>query len=145
MQTVTLTLNEPSSVDLLDDAGKTAASLLDSLVIVARYREVHLSRDQLMRDHQLKSADVTVAQALRIATAAGLRAHAVRLRWQDLFKMGTAVPTIVLLRNGAAMVLMRAVTPPSGPPVVILRDPGGSDDALLSLDEARFTAAWTGE
>jgi len=45
---------------------------LDSLVIVARHRGVHLSRDQLMRDHQLRSADVTIARTIRIAAAAGL-------------------------------------------------------------------------
>ena len=98
-----------------------------------------------MREHQLGSADVTVAQTLGIAHAAGLRAHAVRLRWEDLFKMGTAVPAIVLLRNGTAMVLMAAAAAPSGLPVVVLRDPGGSEDAPLMLDEARFTAAWTGD
>ena len=137
---VTLTLNQPSSVDPLDDAGNRAGSLLDSLVIVARYREVHLSREQLIREHQLDSADVTIAQTLRIAHAAGLRAYAVRLRWEDLLKMGTAVPAIVLLRNGTAMVLMRAATAPSGLPVVVLRDPGGSEDAPLMIDETRFTA-----
>jgi subfamily B ATP-binding cassette protein HlyB/CyaB len=139
-----LTLNEATSVDLLDDADRAAGSLLDSLVIVARHRGVHLSRDQLMRDHQLRSADVTIARTIRIAAAAGLRAHSVQLRWEDLFKLGTAAPAIVLLRNGAAMVLVRAVAPPSGPSVVSLQDPAGSEEALLHLDEARFTAAWTG-
>jgi ATP-binding cassette, subfamily B, bacterial HlyB/CyaB len=145
VQTVSLTLNEPSSVDLLDDASNTAGSLLDSLTIVARHRGVFLSREQLLREHQLTSPDVTVDQALRIARTAGLRAHAVRLRWQDLFQMGTAIPAIVLLRNGAAMVLTAARTQAAGPPFISLRDPAGGEDAQLILDEARFTAAWTGE
>jgi ATP-binding cassette, subfamily B, bacterial HlyB/CyaB len=145
VQTVTLTLNEATGVDLLDDADNAAGSLLDSLVIVARHRGVHLSRDQLMRDHQLRSADVTIARTIRIAAAGGLRAHSVRLRWQDLFKLGTAAPAIVLLRNGAAMVLMGAAVGPSGLPMVTLQDPAGSEDGLLQLDEPRFTAAWSGD
>jgi ATP-binding cassette subfamily B protein len=141
---VTLTINEPPIVDLLDDAGKSTGSLLDSLVIVARHRGIYLSREQLIRDHQLHSAEVTIAQTLGIATAAGLRAQSVRLLWQDLFKLGTAVPAIVLLRNGAAMVLIRAEEP-GGLPMVTLQDPAGSEDALLHLDEARFAAAWAGD
>ena len=111
---MTLTINETPSVDVLNDADNSTGSLLDSLVIVARHRGILLSRDQLMRDHQLRSADVTVAETLRIAAAAGLRAHSVRLRWQDLFKLGTAAPAILLLRNGAAMVLLWAAAAPSG-------------------------------
>jgi ATP-binding cassette, subfamily B, bacterial HlyB/CyaB len=142
---VTLTINETPVVDVLDDAGNPTGSLLDSLVIVARHRGIHLSRDQLMHDHQLRSADVTVAETLRIAAAAGLRAQSVQLRWQDLFKMGTATPAILLLRNGAAMVLLRVMPLPSGTQTVILQDPAGSEDAPLQLDEARLTAAWDGE
>ncbi len=143
---VTLALNEPSIVDPLDASNKTTGSLLDSLVIVASHRGIHLSRDQLIRDHQLKSADVPVAQAVRIAHAAGLRAHATRLRWSDLFKMGTALPAIVLLRNGSAMVLLSATPGPAGrPDVVVLRDPNGDEEAPLVLDEIRFNAAWAGD
>ena len=112
VNTVTQALNETSSLVLLDDAGQPAGSLLDSLVIVARYRGVHLSRDQLLRDYQLKSADIAISEALRIASASGLRAKSVRLQWNDLFKMGTAVPSIVLLRNGAAMILLRLISWP---------------------------------
>jgi ATP-binding cassette, subfamily B, bacterial HlyB/CyaB len=146
---VTLVLDEPARV--LDEPASAApgepdSSLLDSLVVAARYREVHLSRVQLMRDHQLTSREVPVEDLLRIARAAGLRAHAARLRWSDLFNMGTALPAIVLLRNGGAMVLLRARADASGrPPVVVLRDPAGDEEALLVLDEARFSAAWTGD
>jgi ATP-binding cassette subfamily B protein len=146
VQTVTLATNEPSTARPLTDIDQAHGSLLDSLVIVARHRRVHLSKDQLVRDHQLKSGDATVAELLKIAYAAGLRASRTRLRWDDLFKMGTALPAIVLLRNGAAMVLMRAEPHLTGyPPVVFLRDPGSSEEAPLILDEARLTAAWDGE
>jgi subfamily B ATP-binding cassette protein HlyB/CyaB len=143
---VTLALNEPSSVEPLDETGKAVGSLLGSLVIAARHRGVQLSKEQLIRDHQLKAGDASVAETLRIAHACGLRASVTRLRWGDLFKMGTALPAIVLLRNGAAMVLMRTEAGlPGWPPVVVLRDPNGNEEAPLLLDEARFTAAWSGD
>src|SRR4051812_38040478 len=102
VHTVTLALSEPSNVDLLDESGKTTGSLLASLVIAARHRGVHLSKEQLIRDHQLRAGDATVAETLRIAHASGLRASTTRLRWADLFNMGQALPAILLLRNGAA-------------------------------------------
>src|SRR5260370_19715399 len=107
VDTVTLALNEPSSVNPLDDSANATGSLLGSLVIVARHRGIQLSREQLIRDHQLRAGDATVKQTLGIAVASGLRASTTQLRWGDLFKLGTALPVIVLLRNGAAMLLLR--------------------------------------
>ncbi len=53
--------------------------------------------------------------------------------------MGTALPAIVLLRNGAAMVLLRTEAKlPGWPPIVVLRDPNSNEEAPLLLDEARF-------
>jgi ATP-binding cassette subfamily B protein len=143
---VSLALNQPSTVDLLGDASKNTGSLLDSLVIVARHRGVHLSREQVIREHQLASAEISVDQMLRLARAAGLRAQATRLRWSDLFKLGTAAPAIMRLRNGSAMVLLRADSGRLGQPdVVVLRDPNGDEEAPLVLDEMRCNAAWDGE
>src|SRR5712691_3197863 len=142
VDSVTLALNEPSA----DDAGQVTGSLLGSLVIVARYRGVQLSKEQLIRDHQLKASDATVKETLAIAHASGLRATATRLRWGDLFNMGTALPAIVLLRNGTAMVLLRTEAAlPGWPPVVVLRDPNSTEEAPLLLDETRFSAAWDGD
>src|SRR4029077_21087833 len=130
--TVTLALTEPSTVNPLDDAGHSTGSLLRSPVIVARHRGVQLSKEQLVRDYQLPGGDASVKETLRIAHASGLRASATRLRWDDLFNMGTSLPAIVLLRNGAAMVLIRTeATLPGWPPVVVLRDPNSEEEAPL--------------
>src|SRR5437764_3532907 len=146
VDSVTLALNEPSGVDRLDDAGQATGSLLGSLVIVARHRGVQLSKEQLIRDHQLKAGDASVRETIGIAQSSGLRASATRLRWTDLFKMGTALPAIVLLRNGTAMVLLRTEARLAGyPPIAVLRDPNSREEAPLVLDEARLAAAWDGE
>ena len=86
VQSVTLTLNEPLTIDALDDSLPAAGSLLGSLVIVARNRGVQLSKEQLVRDHQLTRGDATVKELIAVARAEGLRATATRLRWRDLFQ-----------------------------------------------------------
>ena len=67
VDSVTLALNEPSA----DDAGQVTGSLLGSLVIVARYRGVQLSKEQLIRDHQLKAGDASVRETIGIAQSSG--------------------------------------------------------------------------
>ena len=146
VQAVSVALSESSAADPREGASNATGSLLDAFLIAARHRGVHMSREQVLRDHQLRTPDISVAQTLRIAHAAGLRARAVRLRWSDLFKMGTALPAIVLLRNGSAMVLLSASAGTAGrPDVVQLHDPNGDEDAPLTLDEVRFNAAWAGD
>ena len=124
-------MSEQSTVSQPLEGGNNLASLLlDAFIMAARHRGVHLSREQVLRDHQLTSPEITVAQMLRIADKAGLRGRSVRLRWPDLFKMGTALPAIVILRNGSAMVLL-GVRPgrPGQPDLVILADPSGDENA----------------
>ena len=125
---MSLALNEQSTIARPGDGGNNeTAPLLDAFIVAARHRGVHLSREQVLRDHQLKSPEITVPQMLRIAQRAGMRGRSVRLRWQDLFKMGTALPAIVILRNGSAMVLLSARPGRAGQPdTVVLLDPSGA-------------------
>src|SRR5205823_2746066 len=90
---VTLALTDPLPAEAPSDAAPGSGSLLASLAIVARHRGVHLSVPQLIHDHQLASAEVSVAEVLRIAGASGLRASRTRLRWRDLPGLGTALPS----------------------------------------------------
>ena len=119
-------------------------SLLGSLVIAARQRGLQLSVPQLVRDHLLEPGMPSVPQLLHIAEKSGLRASLARLSWDDLANLDQALPAIVLLRNGSAMVL-RQVHPAGGLPCVVVQDPNAREDLPLTLDRARFTAAWTGE
>jgi ATP-binding cassette, subfamily B, bacterial HlyB/CyaB len=127
-----------------DSAPASGVSLLGSLVIVARQHGIQLSVPQLVHDHLLEPGQPSVPQLLNIAAACGLRTSSTRLTWPDLFKLRKALPAVVLLRNGSAMVLREAIEGPELPRVV-LQDPNAHEDAPLILDEARFTAAWTGE
>lgn len=120
------------------------SSLLGALVIVARYRQTHLSAEQLVHDHLLGPGEPAIEKFLQVAHASGLRAELTRVGWNNLFELGTALPAIVVLKNGSAMVLMAATADPQRP-VVTLVDPNAHDDAPLSLDEERFSASWSGE
>jgi ATP-binding cassette subfamily B protein len=137
---------EPDRGDASPNAGTPAAgvSLLGSLVIVARQHSIQLSVPQLVHDHLLEPGQPSVPQLLNIAEAVGLRSSRTRLTWRELLKIGKALPAIVLLRNGSAMVLREVNEGPEFPRIV-LQDPNAHEDAPLILDEARFTAAWTGE
>ncbi len=125
-------------------ASLSAAALLGCLVIVARYRGIHLSAAQLIRDHQLGRDEPSPDRLIEIARACGLRALIARMSFDSLTRLGEALPAIVLLKNGGAMVLLGA-RPSARPPTVSLRDPQAAEDALLVLDEVRFAEGSTGQ
>ncbi len=127
-----------------DTAAGPAGSLLGCLVIVARHRGIHLAVPQLIHDHLLPPGEPTVSRLIEVAQACGLRAVATKLSWAELMRLGKTLPVIVRLRNGAAMVLVRADAT-AKPPHVVLQDPNAHQDTLLTIDEHRFAAAWAGE
>jgi ATP-binding cassette, subfamily B, bacterial HlyB/CyaB len=124
-------------------ASLSAAALLGSLVIAARYRGIHLSAGQLIRDHQLTREEPSPDRLIDIAHASGLRAVITRMSFDSLTRLGDALPAIVLLKNGGAMVVVSA-RPEGRPPTVSLRDPHAAEDALLVLDEVHFAEGSTG-
>src|SRR5580704_3951826 len=128
-----------------DDAPVPGRSLLGSLVIVARHHGLPLSVPQLVHDHRLEPGQMSVAKLLQVANGSGLRASSKKLTWGELLALGKALPAIVLLRNGNAMVLREAISGPETLPRIVLEDPDAHENAPLVLDEFRFTAAWTGD
>ena len=119
-------------------------ALLGALAIVARYRGIHLSPTQLRRDHRIGADGPAPDELLRIARANGLRALATRLGFDDLMQLGRALPAILLLKNGSAMVLRRTEAK-AQPPHVVVEDPLAGEDALLTLDAQRLVSAWSGD
>src|SRR6476661_5887219 len=102
-------------------------ALLGALAIVARYRGIHLSPTQLRRDHRIGADGPAPDELLRIARANGLRALATRLGFDDLMQLGRALPAILLLKNGSAMVLRRTEAK-AQPPHVVVEDPLAGED-----------------
>ena len=119
-------------------------SALDCLIVVARHRGVHLSLTQLVHDNVLAGSDVSTAQLLQCARNAGLKAKLLHLNWRRLAQLNKALPAIVVLKNGAAMILLRVTGEPDEIRIV-LQDPNAADDALLVIDQVRFEEAFSGE
>jgi subfamily B ATP-binding cassette protein HlyB/CyaB len=75
-----------------------------------------------------------------------MRGHSVLLGRKKLFKMGTALPAILILRNGSAMVLSSARPGRENQPSIFtLIDPSIGEDSSLTFDGARLAAVWDGE
>jgi ATP-binding cassette, subfamily B, bacterial HlyB/CyaB len=125
-------------------APSAGASLLSALVIVARYRGIHLSAPQLRRDHRIGPDGPTPPQVLDIARANGMKALATRFTFHQLMQATPALPAILMLKNGSAMVLCR-VERQTQPPHIVVEDPAAGEDALLHLDEPRLGLGWDGE
>jgi ATP-binding cassette, subfamily B, bacterial HlyB/CyaB len=137
-------MNMATDLQPSGDTRAAAASLVEALVIVARHRGIHISHKQLRRDHQLEPGEPSPEQLLKIAGACGMRAVATRLGFRDLIELKEALPAILLLRNGSAMVLLRSEMK-GETPCIVLQDPMACEDALLILDEQRVSLAWAGD
>ena len=125
-------------------ASGAGASLLDALVLVARYRGIHLSTTQLRRDHLIGRDGPSLDQLLQIARANRMRVATARFSFDKLMRLGAALPAILLLKNGNAMVLLRTEDK-AQPPHAVLQDPAAGDHALLTLDEQRLSLGWCGD
>jgi ATP-binding cassette subfamily B protein len=117
---------------------------LECLVIVARQYGLDLTSTQLIKDNLLADAEVAPGQLVRCAEKAGMRSKHVKLDWDGLSHLKKALPTIVGLRNGSYMVLLR-VDGDANNTRIALRDPNAAEDALLVVDRPRFEDIWSGD
>ena len=129
---------------LLDALEGPETSGLGSLVIVARQHGLHLTVPQVIHDNVLDGKAITSADLIRCAARAELVAKSVQLDWASLQELKKALPAIVRLKSGSCMVLQE-LRGGEDDLRVVLQDPNAGDEALLFLDEARFSEAWTGE
>ena len=117
---------------------------LGCLVIVARHHGLHTTVSQLIHDNMLTGPEVSVAELIKSASGAGLKAKAVHLTWNELNQLKKALPAIVRLEHGGCMVLLRLEG--TGDTVrLVLQDPDAGDDTLLLIDQVWFEKVWTGE
>ena len=128
-------LREISVLDALDGP---ETSGLGSLVIVARQHGLHLTVPQLIHDNVLDGNTITSADLIRCATRAELTAKSVQLNWTSLQELKKALPAIVRLKSGSCMVLLE-LRGGEDDLRVVLQDPNAGDEALLFIDEARFS------
>jgi subfamily B ATP-binding cassette protein HlyB/CyaB len=135
---------EPNSCGVSQTRELRDRSGLASLVLVARHHGMHLSVQQMVHDNVLKEERITIADILKCAQSAKLKAKAAHLNWNDLGRLKRALPAIVLLKNGFPMVLLRLEGTAEAARVV-LQDPNAADGTLLTIDRTRFEDAWGGD
>jgi subfamily B ATP-binding cassette protein HlyB/CyaB len=121
-----------------------AATAPACLVIVARHHGMHLTAPQIIRDNFLGSQELSVAELVKCATGAGLKAKLVKLHWSGLSHLRKVLPAIVRFKDGSCMVLRR-LEGDQHDLKVVLQDPNADDDVLLIVDRVRFEEACTGE
>lgn len=119
-------------------------SALASLVIVARHRGMHLSVQQMVHDNVLKNERITIPELLKCAQSAKLKAKVAHLNWVGLGHLKKALPAIVLLKNGASMVLLR-LEGTADAVRAVLQDPNAAEGTLLIIDQVRFEDVWSGD
>ena len=120
------------------------APSLVALTVVARKLGLHLDIRRLMHDNQLSGGEVSPADLMRCAASAGLRATGLRPGWDGLSGLSKALPSIVYLKDGGAMVLLR-IERGTGGQRAVLHDPASGEGLPLSLDHRQFSAIWNGE
>jgi ATP-binding cassette subfamily B protein len=113
-------------------------------VIVARDRGVELSLSAVLREGSLGAGQIGKAQIMQIARNVGLRASITRVGARGFSKLRSALPAIVLLHSGEAMVLLRVTGPPEKLELS-LQDPNAAADAVLVVDAGRLLEASSGE
>lgn len=126
-----------------DGQPETSHTMLEALRLVARSHGLHLSREQLLRDHARGPEEVRSAVLIAAGERAGLKCRRVKATFAQLMRIGRAVPAILVMRDGSARVLDQAL-PTASPPVVVLRHPAWPH-APYPADNVGLAEQWDGD
>ncbi len=125
------------------EATQRSPTWLRCLAIIGRSHGLNLTVGQLVKDNLLAEESVTVEELLSCATRAGLKSKLVRLDWDDLIHLKKALPVILKLKTGAAMILTQVGV--EGVQHVTLRDPEAEEGSAVTIDRIRLEEIWTGD
>jgi ATP-binding cassette subfamily B protein len=67
------------------------------------------------------------------------------MKFEELPRLGRALPAILRAKDGGALILEDARSDPTKGTVAVIRDPSAAEDALLAIDELHLTEVWEGE
>lgn len=127
-----------------EQANGRSPTWLRCLAIVGRSHGLNLTVPQLVKDNLLSGDSVDAQEMIVCAKQAGLKSRLVRLDWDNLQQLGKALPAIVRLKTGEAMILSEVEI--SGRiPHVKLRDPDAEEGSIMAIDRIRMEEIWTGE
>jgi len=124
----------------------TGFSGLACLAAIARFHDLDVSEPYLL---QVVSPGpdgrVTAAGLVQGARKAGLTAKLLRLSWDRLGRLGSALPAILVLRNGESVILSGLKEVPGEEPQVAVRDMRAPREGFQFWDRAKLEENWDGE
>ncbi len=119
-------------------------SILHCLAIAGRHHGAHLGAAQLARDYALDINEPAAEQLKTIAKDAGLTLGHLKIAPAQLKTLEKALPAIVKLKNGNAMLLLE-LSFHGSTPTATLYDPAVGEATPLVIELERLAAAITGE
>lgn len=124
-------------------AGGAGKSLLAALEFIGRQKGVAVSAAEIAHKEGITPADLSPGDLVHFARKYGFRARQVTLSWKQLGRLGSALPVLLVLRSGHAVVITRAMISESRVEVVLV-DPA-APDAPIFVDRPQFEAASAGQ
>src|SRR5580698_6522668 len=121
------------------------SSSLRALAAIASRLGLDVTVDQLRRRFALPPGEPDTPTLIALARELGLEAQALQIKFEELPRLGKALPAILRAKDGGALILEDARTDPAKGTVAIIREPGASEDSVLAIDELHLTEVWEGE
>ncbi len=118
----------------------TVSTGLKCLVMAARHHGVHLSADQLLREHALGAEEPNPRQLATAGAAHGLTLGQIKLRPRDFAKVSRSLPAIIQLKNGNSVLLIAVAGKGESATATIL-DPAVGEATPLVTELGRIAAA----
>jgi ATP-binding cassette subfamily B protein len=137
-------MSMPMGQDTGGDPPAASSSLL-ALGVVASRLGVDAGADQLNRRFALAAGEPDSPTLIAMARELGLEAQALTMRFEELPRLTRALPAILRVKDGAALILEAASADPAKGTVAVIRDPTSAEEALVAVDELRLAGVWEGE
>ena len=128
-----------------ENQGPAISTSLRALAIVASRLGVEVDVEQLRRRFALQPGEPDTGTLIAMARELGLEARALQTRFEELPRLGRALPVILRAKEGGALILEDARADPVKGTVALVRDPSAEEDAVLAIDELHLTEVWEGE
>lgn len=116
---------------------------LNCLIRLARQHGMHFTLEQLKRDHPMPDAARHIWGLSEVAKAAGLKAEVIEAGFDDLMKLGPALPALLEVKHGR-YVLITGINNVSDPQIVMIEDPTAENPTPLPVDKFALSRIWSG-
>ena len=130
--------------DTVQQGSSVSTSFLALSTVAARLG-LDFNADQLRRRFALQPGEPDTRTLLALARELGLDARSVKMKFEELPRLGPTLPVILRAKGGGAIILEEARSDPLRGTVLTVRVFSTSDDAVLAVDELHLAEVWEGE